>query len=124
MRLFNLVLEGSFLALLQFLGVPRGSFLGSFSRKVPLYASFLEKVGPSFLHTFTTFWFDVEGLGHPQGADKQEKNSFQIIIVVLGVILGRLLMDFWKVFAAFLWRSLEPLQDRIWLHFGIIVERF
>ena len=85
------------------LGVPREIIFGCFLRES---AAFLEKVGPSLLHTFTAFWLDF--------ARKREKASSKLSSLfwcgnkgtqtvfyhfkhVFGVILGSLLVDFWSL---------------------------
>ena len=64
-----------FLVLFSFLGAfgcRRGVIFGHCWLKKRF---FHEKVAPSFLHTFTAFWLDFEGLGPSGGFKKQEKTA-------------------------------------------------
>ena len=70
---FSSVSGGSFFSFFEFsvgFGVPR-EVIFRFKKKTVFY----EKVAPSFLHTFTAFWLDFEGLGLPGGFKKQEKTA-------------------------------------------------
>ena len=53
-------------------GGPKG---GQFSTFFVKKLFFHEKVAPSFLHTFTAFWLDFEGLEPSGGFKKQEKTA-------------------------------------------------
>ena len=67
--------KGLFLVFLWFrevLRVPRGVILATFLEKIEIFG---EKLGPSFLHTFTTFWLDFQGPAPPGDSKKREKTA-------------------------------------------------
>ena len=64
-----------FLVLFRFyevFGVPRGVIFGTCLAENRFLS---EKVGPSFLHTFTMFWLDFQGLQLPGGSKKRDKKQ-------------------------------------------------
>ena len=74
----RLFLEGFFLVFLWFcevLKVPLEVIFGIILDKIEV---FIEKVGPSFLHTLTAFWLDFQGPGLPGRLKKREKNLRKI----------------------------------------------
>ena len=125
--------------------LPRGVMFCYFCYKS---AAFLEKVGPSFLHTLTHFGliFRVWDLpGRANNKKKQlpnyhrffdmEKRPPKPFFIILRSLLGSFRGAFWLTFGAswstfekFCCFSLEvsggPLRDRFWLHFGIILHSF
>jgi len=67
--------KGLFLVFFWFrevLRVPREVILDTFPNKIKF---FCEKLGPSFLHTFTAFWLDFQGPGPPGESKKKEKTA-------------------------------------------------
>ena len=72
---FRSFLEGPFLVFFWFrevLRVPREVILDTFLDKIKF---FCEKLGPSFLHTLTTFWLDFQGPAPPGDSKKREKTA-------------------------------------------------
>ena len=103
-------------------------------------------MAPSFLHTFTAFWLDFEGLGPPGGFKKQEKTApgkscffglkrkvpksvFYDFRVSFGVDFGALgrpkmvQLIFWFFFGVRRppWTILGPLLAPFWGHFRVIL---
>ena len=152
MRFFSLVLEGSFLALLPFLGAfggPKGSHvLLVFVKK----CCFSWKGGTLvFAHPYSVLaWFSASGTS--RGSKKQEKTAsklssffwygkettqtvFYNFKVLVGVISGSLLVDFWSLLVDF-WKVLllffgsvwgtapGPLLAPFWNHFALILWTF
>ena len=56
----------------EVLRVPREVIFGTILDKIQVFG---EKVGPSFLHTFTAFWLDFQGPGPPGESKKREKTA-------------------------------------------------
>ena len=56
----------------EVLRVPREVIFGTFLDKIEIFG---EKLGPSFLHTFTAFWLDFQGPGPPGRLKKREKRA-------------------------------------------------
>jgi hypothetical protein len=148
MRFLSLVLERSFLPFFQFLGAfggPKGSFLVSFCKKVPL---FLKRWDPRFctpLHRFGLIFRVWDLPGRPKNEKKQlpnyhrffdmEKRPPKQFFVILMCFLVSFWGAFWSTLGAFwstfgkcccfsLGVSRGPLRDRFWLHFWIILHRF
>ena len=72
---FSSVSGGSFFSFFEFsvgFGGPKGGHFWTFIEKKRI---FHEKVAPSFLHTFTAFWLDFEGVGPPGVLKKREKTA-------------------------------------------------
>ena len=63
-----------FLRFCEVLGVPREVIFGTFLDKIRFFG---EKVGPSFLHTLTTFWLDFQGPGPPGESKKRETTALE-----------------------------------------------
>ena len=103
-------------------------------------------MAPSFLHTFTAFWLDFEGLGPPGGFKKQEKTTpgkscffglkrnvpksvFFDFWVSFGVDfggpgrpkMGELIFRFFFGVRRPPWTILEPLLAPFWGHFKVIL---
>ena len=137
-RLVMFLLSLRFLFFLWFwevLRVPREVIFGTFLDKIEVFG---EKVGPSFLHTFTAFWLDFQGPGPPGESKKREKTAsenqsffelkkrapktvFSDFRLHFEVIFGALFGDFGHVGAAYF---REGVRDRFGTLFGSILEVF